>query len=86
MESQKTLLKWTCLSLTEKQRAVNDMIIFNDSFCKFYQWSIRNSPRQLANTQAFTEAYLCFLASASAKNIFRMFKKNTTPRIKYVFH
>ena len=31
VESQITLLVWPCLSLTEKQRTINHMIIFNDS-------------------------------------------------------
>ena len=29
--------------------------------------SIRNLPQQSANAEAFAEAYLCFLVSASAK-------------------
>ena len=41
VESQITLLVWPCLSLTEKQRTVNHMIILNDSISKFYQCSIR---------------------------------------------
>ena len=57
MKSQITSLVWPCLSLTEKQCTINQMIIFNDSISKFYQCSIR----------AFAEAYLCFLVSASAK-------------------
>ena len=40
VESQITLLVWPCLSLTEKQRTINHMIIFNDSISKFYQCSI----------------------------------------------
>ena len=28
---------WPCLLLTEKQRTINHMIIFNDSISKFYQ-------------------------------------------------
>ena len=31
--------------------------------------SVRNSPQQSANVEAFAEAYLCFLASASAKKM-----------------
>ena len=31
--------------------------------------SVRNSPRQSANAEAFAEAYLCFLVSASAKKM-----------------
>ena len=56
-----------CLSPTEKQRIVNHMIIFNDLVSKFYQCSVRNSPRQSANDEAFAETYLCFLLSASVK-------------------
>ena len=41
MESQITLLVWPYLSLTEKQRAINHMMVFNDSVSKFYQCSIR---------------------------------------------
>ena len=44
LESQITLLVWSCLtmfkSLTEKHRTINHMIIFNDSISKFYQCSI----------------------------------------------
>ena len=60
---------------TEKQRTVNHMIIFNDSIGKFYQCSI------------FVEAYLCFLVSASAKEMPRtkfLDLKNNVPRIKYI--
>ena len=39
--SQITLLVWPCLSLTEKQRTNNHIIIFNDSISKFYQCRIR---------------------------------------------
>ena len=41
VESQITLLVWPCLSLTEKQRTVNHMIIFNDSVSKFDQCRVR---------------------------------------------
>ena len=51
----------------EKQRTVNLMIIFNDSFSKFYQCSVRNSPWQSVNAKAFAETYLCFLVSVLAK-------------------
>ena len=37
VESQITSLVWPWLSLTEKQRTINHMIIFNDSISKFYQ-------------------------------------------------
>ena len=40
VESQITLLVWPYLSLTEKYRTINHMIIFNDSISKFYQCSI----------------------------------------------
>ena len=81
LESQITLLVWSCLimfkSLTEKHRTINHMIIFNDSISKFYQCSI------------FVEAYLCFLVSASAKEMprtkFLGILKTTSPRIKYIF-
>ena len=33
-------LVWPCLLLTEKQRTINHMIIFNESISKFYQDSI----------------------------------------------
>ena len=39
-EIQTTLLVWPGLSLTEKHRTINHMIIFNDSISKFYQCSI----------------------------------------------
>ena len=39
VESQIMSLVWPYLSLTEKQRSVNHMIMFNDSISKFYQWS-----------------------------------------------
>ena len=38
---------WLCLSLTEKQRTVNHMIIFNDSISKFYQCSIQGFCRDM---------------------------------------
>ena len=41
VESQITLLVWPCLSLTEKQCKINQMVIFNDSVSKFYQCSIQ---------------------------------------------
>ena len=63
-ESQVASLVWPCLSLKEKQCAVNHMISYNDSVSKFYQCSIRNSPRQSANAGAYI--YI-FLVSASAK-------------------
>ena len=40
VESQVTLNVWPCLLLTEKQRTINHMIIFNDSISKLYQCSI----------------------------------------------
>ena len=36
--------------------------------------SIRNLPRQLANTEAFAEEYLCFLVSASARKYTKAIK------------
>ena len=59
VESQLASLVWrsrVCLSLTEKQRTVNHTISFNDLISKFYQYS-----------EAFADAYLCFLVPASAK-------------------
>ena len=38
VESQVMLLFWPWLSLTEKQRTINHMIIFNDSASNFYQY------------------------------------------------
>ena len=77
VESQITLLVWPCLSLTEKQRTINHMIIFNDSISKFYQCSIQGFWRGI-----------CFLVSASAKKIPRIkflgILKTMSPRIKYI--
>ena len=50
MESQITLLVWPLLSLTEKQRTINHIIIFNDSV------SFTS-----AAFEAFAEAYYDFL-------------------------
>ena len=69
VESQITSLVWPFLSLTEKQPTVNHMIFFNDPFSQFYQYSVRNSPRQSANAESFAEAYLGFLVAASAKKM-----------------
>ena len=70
VESRITSLVWPCLLLTEKQRTVNHITIFNDSVSKFYQWNVQNSFRQSVNTKAFAEAYLFFLVSALAKKGF----------------
>ena len=48
VECQITLLVWPCLSLPEKQRTINHMIIFNDSISKFYQCSIRGFCRGIS--------------------------------------
>ena len=48
VESQITLLVWTCLSLTEKQHTIIHIIIFNDSISKFYQRSIRGFCRDIS--------------------------------------
>ena len=56
IESQITLLVWSCWSLTGKQRTINHVIIFNDSISKFSS----------AAFKTFAEAYL-FFTSASAK-------------------
>ena len=56
VESQITLLVWPHLSLTEKQRTINHMIIFNDSISKFYQCIICGFCRGIS-----------FLVSASEK-------------------
>ena len=67
VESRISLLFWPCLLLTEKQRTVNHITIFNDSVSKFYQWNVQNSLRQSLNTKAFAEVYLFFLVSTLAK-------------------
>ena len=59
-ESQITLLIWPYLSLTEKQqRTINYMIILMIQPVSFTS----------AAFEAFAEAYLCFLVSASAKEM-----------------
>ena len=40
VDSQITFLVWPCLSLTDKRRTINHIIIFNDLISKFYQCSI----------------------------------------------
>ena len=57
VESQITLLVWPCLSLTEKQRTINHMIILMIQSVSFTSGAL----------EAFAEAYVCFLVSASAK-------------------
>ena len=80
VESQITLLVWPCLSLTEKQRTINHMIIFNDSISKFYQCSIRG----------FCRGICTYLVSSSAKKnaeaikFLGILKKDTSPRIKNI--
>ena len=59
MESQLTLLVWPCLSLTEKQRTINHMIILMIQSVSFTSGAL----------EAFAEAYVCFLVSASANKI-----------------
>ena len=61
VESQITLLVWPCLSLTEKHRPINHMIIFKDSISKFYQ----------CNIQGFCRGISMFLVSTSAKKMLR---------------
>ena len=82
VESQITLPVRPCFSLTEKQRTINHMIIFNYSISKFTSVAF----------EVFAEAYLCFLVYASAKKkkcrgnwIFKNLKKNMSPRKKYIF-
>ena len=80
VESQVTLLVRPCLSLTEKHRTINHMIIFNDLIVSFTS----------AAFQGFASAYLCFLVSASAKRNAEVIKflgtlKNMSLRIKYIF-
>ena len=57
MESQLTLLVWPCLSLTEKQRTINHKIILMIQSVSFTSGAF----------EAFAEAYVCFLVSASTK-------------------
>ena len=57
VESQITLPVRPCFSLTEKQRTINHMIIFNYSISKFTSEAF----------EVFAEAYLCFLVYVSAK-------------------
>ena len=57
VESQITLLVWPCLAVTEKQRTINHMTIFNNSIGKFYQCSI----------QGFCWCISMFLVSTSTK-------------------
>ena len=59
MESQLTLLVGPCLSLTEKQSTINHMIILMIQSVSFTSGAL----------EAFAEAYVCFLVSASAKKI-----------------
>ena len=49
MESQIMSLVWPWLSLTEKQRTINHMIIFNDSVSKFYQCCQQLHERTVVN-------------------------------------
>ena len=61
VESQITFFVWPCLSLTEKHRAINHMIILMIQLIRFIS----------AVFEAFAEAYLCFSVSASAKKMLR---------------
>ena len=49
------------ISLTEKRRTINHMIIFNDSISKFTRVAF----------EVFAEAYLCFSVYALAKKMQR---------------
>ena len=76
VESQIISLVWLCLSLTEKQRTITHMIIFNNSISKFYKCSVRNSPRHI----------YVFLVSVSAKkkkNFHTIFKLDFITQIIY---
>ena len=44
--------------------------------------SVRNSPRQSANTEAFAKAYLHFIAFAEAVKFLEILKQNIFPRSK----
>ena len=70
VESQITSLVSPCLSLTEKQRTVNHMIIFNDSVSKFDQCRVRG----------FYRGIIMFsMISATAKK-----KKKNAEAIKFL--
>ena len=56
-----------CYWLVATSWCWNGAIIKLVSFSWTAIFSVRNSPRQSANVEAFAEAYLCFLVSASAK-------------------
>ena len=60
VEVQITLLVWPCLSLTEKQRTINYIIVFN---------VIQSVRFTSAAFEAFAKAYLYFFVSPSAKKM-----------------
>ena len=55
------------------------MIIFNDSVSNFYQCSVRNSPRQLANAEEFTESY----HSHKKQIVWKHFNRNLYVMLKF---
>ena len=58
IESQTTLLVWSCWSLTGKQRTIIHVIIFNDSISKFSSVAFKT----------FAEAYLFFISASAKQN------------------
>ena len=81
VERQITLLVWPCLNhLQENIAQINHMIIFNDSVSKFYQYCIvklfsvitkllamNKYINRIVAFEAFADAHLWFLVSASAE-------------------
>ena len=67
VESQMMSLVWPWLSLTEKQRTINHMIIFNDSVSKFYHCCQQLHERTVENFNC--KYQFQYLASLQHNNV-----------------